>query len=307
MADVFVSYNTENRPAVQLLVAGLRAQGLEVWWDQDIPPDAPWEATVEHALKGAKITIVAWSPAAVASENVKSEARWARNQGRLIQVFVAPCDPPLFFGERQGVSLEGWTGAVSDHRFVTVVAAVRAMIAGKAPPQGVGYKPPVRRPVWLWAVAVAAILAAVLAVAGLGREALCQLPAAEGVCRSLGLGPPKPSAPSPADLAAAARARTALIQSVDGAWDRQGGACASPLTIKAETDGAGVTTITVSGPHGFKSTGQVITAENGRVLTRDVEASGLAGQTSEYQPNGALMTVIDGRGVSTPLIRCSAN
>ncbi len=98
-----------------------------------------------------------------------------------------------------------------------------------------------------------------------------------------------------------------MIQSVDGAWDRQGGACASPLTIKAETDGAGVTTITVSGPHGFKSTGQVITAENGRVLTRDVEASGLAGQTSEYQPNGALMTVIDGRGVSTPLIRCSAN
>jgi hypothetical protein len=133
---------------VQLLVAGLRAQGLEVWWDQDIPPDAPWEATVEHALKGAKITIVAWSPAAVASENVKSEARWARNQGRLIQVFVAPCDPPLFFGERQGVSLEGWTGAVSDHRFVTVVAAVRAMIAGKAPPQGVGYKPPARRPIW---------------------------------------------------------------------------------------------------------------------------------------------------------------
>jgi hypothetical protein len=129
---------------------------------------------------------------------------------------------------------------------------------------------------------------------------------ANGVCSSLGFGLPKPPSPSPADLAAvAARTRTALIQSIEGAWDRQGGSCASPVAVKAQTDGAGVTTITVSSSKGFKSTGQVITADNGRVLTRDIDTSGSAGQTSEYQPNGALMTVIDGRGVSTPLIRCT--
>jgi hypothetical protein len=38
---------------VRLPVAGLRAQVLGVWWDQDIPPGSSWEATIEDALKTA--------------------------------------------------------------------------------------------------------------------------------------------------------------------------------------------------------------------------------------------------------------
>ena len=111
MADVFVSYKREDLPAVHILVAGLRRCGLSVWWDQDIRADEPWELTIERELEGAKAAIVAWSPASVASENVKAEARRARGQGKLVQVFIAPCDPPLFFGERQGVDLKHWSGA----------------------------------------------------------------------------------------------------------------------------------------------------------------------------------------------------
>ena len=125
MSDVFVSYKRENLAAVARLVAGLRAEGIRVWWDQDIPPNAAWEATIERELAAAKLVIVAWSPAAVASENVKAEARWARGQGRLLQVFVEPCDPPLFFGERQGVDLQLWSGEASDGAFHRVLAALR--------------------------------------------------------------------------------------------------------------------------------------------------------------------------------------
>ena len=82
---------------------------------------AAWEVTIEQQLRVAKVVIVAWSPAAVASENVKAEARWARQQGRLLQVFVEACEPPLFFGERQGVDLKAW----SDAAFQRVFAAVR--------------------------------------------------------------------------------------------------------------------------------------------------------------------------------------
>ena len=88
MSDIFVSYKRENLAAVGRLVEALRAEGVGVWWDQDIPPNAAWEATIEQALAAARLVIVAWSPAAVASENVKAEARWARGQGRLLQVFV---------------------------------------------------------------------------------------------------------------------------------------------------------------------------------------------------------------------------
>jgi adenylate cyclase len=132
MSDIFVSYKRENLAAVGRLVEALRAEGVGVWWDQDIPPNAPWEATIETALAAAKLVIVAWSPASVASENVKAEARWARTQGRLVQVFVEACEPPLFFGERQGVDLKGWSGAATDPAFRTLVKAVRAGPASPA-------------------------------------------------------------------------------------------------------------------------------------------------------------------------------
>ena len=141
MADVFVSYKRENQDAVQPIVRGLRGAGLSVWWDQDIAPDAPWEATIESELGKAKVVLVAWSRAAVASENVKAEARRARTQGKLIQTFVEGCDPPLFFGERQGVDLTRWDGGAGDNRFQAIVSAAKAILAGKRPPQGVGYAP----------------------------------------------------------------------------------------------------------------------------------------------------------------------
>jgi adenylate cyclase len=74
--------------------------------------------------------IVAWSPAAVASDNVKAEARRARQQGRLLQVFVEACEPPLFFGERQGVDLAGWTGDMNAPGWRKVAASVAELTGG---------------------------------------------------------------------------------------------------------------------------------------------------------------------------------
>ena len=131
MADVFISYKREDAARVRKLVAALRAAGLAVWWDEDIPPSAPWEATIEQALADAKAVIVCWSPASVASENVRSEARVAREDGRLIQVFVKPCIPPLFFGERQGVDLSKWRGNADDPRIGALADFVRKVVAGE--------------------------------------------------------------------------------------------------------------------------------------------------------------------------------
>ena len=144
MSDVFISYKRENLTAVNRLVEALRAEGVVVWWDQDIPPNAAWEATIERELAVAKLVIVAWSPAAVASDNVKAEARSARGQGRLLQVFVEACEPPLFFGERQGVDLKHWSGAVGDPAFRSVLAAVREGLQPSvaAPDAAVSTEPP---------------------------------------------------------------------------------------------------------------------------------------------------------------------
>jgi len=60
MADVFISYKRGDAARVRKLVAALRDQGLDAWWDEDIPPSAPWEATIESALAGATAVIVCW-------------------------------------------------------------------------------------------------------------------------------------------------------------------------------------------------------------------------------------------------------
>jgi adenylate cyclase len=133
MSDVFVSYKRENLSKVGALVGALRAEGVNVWWDQDIPPDAPWEETIERQLSLAKLVVVAWSPAAVASDNVKAEARRARQEGRLLQVFVEVCQPPLFFGERQGIDLSAWAGDPAAPGWRRVVASIVELTGGPAP------------------------------------------------------------------------------------------------------------------------------------------------------------------------------
>jgi len=125
VSKVFVSYKRENVAAVARVVQALRQEGVDVWWDLDIPPDAAWEQTIERELSRASVVVVAWSLAAVDSENVKAEARWARRNRRLLQIYVEPCEPPLFFGERQGVDLTDWSGATSSPPFRLLLDAVR--------------------------------------------------------------------------------------------------------------------------------------------------------------------------------------
>jgi hypothetical protein len=290
VADVFVSYKRVDQPTVRRLVDALRSQGLAVWWDQDIPPDAAWEATIETELEAARSVVVAWSEAAVVSDNVKAEARRASRQGKLIQVFLQVCEAPLFFGERQGVDLVNWSGAADDPRFVSVADAVRAVLAGKGLPAREIEAP--RRPrLARWKLvgfaAVGASTVAALLVFGGERP-----------------GSGGSSKPDPAAVTAQARAR--LIQSVAGVWDRQDRSCAQPITVAATTWTDGVTRIAVNAK-GFTSSGQVIAADNGVILSRNTTATASGPREQwEYHPNGDAMTVIDKDGVATILVRCPA-
>lgn len=145
MSDVFLSYKREDATRVRKLVAAMREAGLDVWWDEDIPPSAPWEATIEKALAEAKAVIVCWSPTSIKSENVRSEARVAREDGRLIQIFLRPCSPPLFFGERQGVDLSKWRGNADDPPIQALAETVRRVAAGERVETDVGTVEGVRR------------------------------------------------------------------------------------------------------------------------------------------------------------------
>ena len=305
MSSVFISYKRENVAKVQLLVQALRADGVEVWWDQDIAPDAPWEATIERELAAAQVAIVAWSQAAVASENVKAEARSARNAGKLIQVFVEKCDPPLFFGERQGVDLSDWNGDARDRRFQGVLAGARAILAGKRPPAGVGYTPKKRAP-WAMLAALFVLVSAVLGfVSNLGgaRDTVCSLAAINETCAQWGLVLPD-AAPDAVESAAVARQR--LLNSVAGRWGRQDRDCSESVVYAVRHDVDGFDRITVRGPN-YESVGQVVAVENGAIVSRDTTPSP-SGERAQWElrPIGDQLIVIDKNGVATTLVRCGA-
>lgn len=131
MPHVFVSYARADKKRVAKLVTALRGAGFDTWWDDDIPAGASWEQTIERMLDEAEAVIVGWSPTSVASENVRSEARVARARGRLVQIFLEPCEPPLFFGERQGIDLSSWRGSAGGPAFLRLQEALRATLSSE--------------------------------------------------------------------------------------------------------------------------------------------------------------------------------
>ena len=162
LPQVFISYARPDKKRVAKLVTALRRAGFDTWWDDDIPAGAGWEETIEKALDEAEAVIVGWSPTSVASENVRSEARVARARGRLVQLFLEQCEPPLFFGERQGIDLSKWRGSDRDPAFLRVQDALQAAMSSDP----VVRHPPVGKSQRFAMLAAVAALVAIVAIAG---------------------------------------------------------------------------------------------------------------------------------------------
>ena len=67
MADVFISYAREDRPAAQLLARALEAGGRSVWWDREILPGKDFAELIGAELARAKAVVVIWSVASTKS------------------------------------------------------------------------------------------------------------------------------------------------------------------------------------------------------------------------------------------------
>lgn len=294
MADVFVSYKRQDEAPVQLLVTALQGAGLTVWWDREIALDAAWELTIERELTAARVVIVAWSPGAVASDNVRAEARRARHAGKLIQVFLEHCDPPLFFGERQGVNLNGWRGNPEDHRFQAALAGVQALLAGKTPEQGVGPQPRQRR-LWL-----------MLAPVGVVGAAALGLIATAALTHNTGLVGAPPARADPAVSVAAQE--QGLLKKIAGAWDLPSDGCKTPTIVSVATDGDGVSRITTVRA-AWRRIGQVSSADPQKAIVFSRITSSTHGgvrEEADYHPDGDELMVIDKDGNTTTLVRCGA-
>jgi hypothetical protein len=129
MADIFISYASEDRERARVLAETLGARGWSVWWDREIPLGQSFDEVIERALTGAKCVIVLWSTASVASEWVRNEASEGKRRRILVPVFIEPVDAPLAFRLLNGADLRDWSGDANHPEFARLVERVTELLA----------------------------------------------------------------------------------------------------------------------------------------------------------------------------------
>jgi serine/threonine-protein kinase len=187
VADVFVSYKAEDRRRVKPLVDALEAEGLAVWWDEQIGGGAQWRHMIEAELNSAKCVLVVWSNRSVGPDGtfVQDEATRAQQRRVYVPVLIDKVHLPLGFGETQALPLTGWHGNISDPRYQAVLAAVRRNVGKKG-------RGAVRAPVQPHVdrrTMIAGGAAATVAIAGVGAWALLRPSSAGAASDSIAVLP----------------------------------------------------------------------------------------------------------------------
>ena len=103
---VFLSYASVDRPAVLPVVQALKSEGIQVWIDQvNIAGGANYGQEIARAIRGCSALIVACSPGALQSRNIKQEIQlgW-KYQRPYLPILLEPTTIP----EDIEYWLEGW-------------------------------------------------------------------------------------------------------------------------------------------------------------------------------------------------------
>lgn len=134
MADVFLSYAREDEARATQIARGLEGMGLDVFWDNEIPPGQTWADYIEGKLAACKVVIVVWSAHSIKSQWVREEARMGRDRAKLIPVMIDGSAAPFGFGEVQAADLSSWNGEATHAGWQRFGQAVYTAVNGAGAP-----------------------------------------------------------------------------------------------------------------------------------------------------------------------------
>lgn len=128
MADVFISYNHEERERISTLLSSLQSLGLSVWFDARIQTGETFDEVIEAELEKAKAILVCWSEKSARSKWVRSEAAIADNQRMLVPCFIEKCKLPPPFNLAQAADLTDWSGSVDHPGWSSVLERIGSLV-----------------------------------------------------------------------------------------------------------------------------------------------------------------------------------
>ncbi len=130
MAQIFLSYSSEDRARVLPLVEALEEDGYTVWWDREIHPGPSFDREIEKAISEAECLIVVWSEKSIDSEWVRSEVEEGVRLGILVPVLIDAVMPPLAYRRRQSADLSEWAGE-RDGEYQKLLNGIQATLSAE--------------------------------------------------------------------------------------------------------------------------------------------------------------------------------
>ena len=79
MADLFLSYSSEDIKSAETLAELLEAAGVTVWWDRRMVAGDKIHDVIDEQIEKAKAVVVLWSPISVKSDWVLAKLKQHTN------------------------------------------------------------------------------------------------------------------------------------------------------------------------------------------------------------------------------------
>jgi hypothetical protein len=131
MADIFISYSSDDKTIVKRLASLLERKGWSVWWDRNIPVGDIYDNVIEKELHEASCVLVIWTAKSVSSEWVKNEAHEAAQKGVLVPVTLERVLVPLAFKRVESAMLIGWEGEEEHPELEILYSSIDAIMKRK--------------------------------------------------------------------------------------------------------------------------------------------------------------------------------
>ena len=129
MADIFISYASDDRPKAVLIAKVLEKQGWSVFWDRTILPGKKFEWEIQEQISQAKCVVVLWSQKSILSDWVKDEANEGNKRGILVPAIIDSIEPPLGFRSIQAADLINWDNQTNHSGILSLINAI-SQVAG---------------------------------------------------------------------------------------------------------------------------------------------------------------------------------